>query len=138
MSANNVSEKQIVPVAVITYNQEKTIAQTIDSILMQKGDFTLELIVGEDCGGDATREICVAYQKKYPETIKLLLQDTNQGLLKNYIDSIRLCRGRFIAVCAGDDYWCDEYKLQKQVDSLMQHKCARFSFHKTRATDRQP
>lgn len=110
-----------VSVFIITYNQEKTIAQTIDSILTQQGDFTLELIIGEDCSTDATREICLAYQQKYPETIKLLLQDTNQGLLKNYIDSIRLCRGRFIAVCAGDDYWCDEHKIEKQLRFFDEH-----------------
>ena len=58
---------------------------------------------------------CKSYQLKYPEKITLLLQDTNQGLLKNYIDSIRLCRGKYIGVCAGDDYWCDKQKISKQI-----------------------
>ncbi|MFT3754063.1 MAG: glycosyltransferase [Paludibacter sp.] len=104
-----------VSILIITYNQEKTIAQTIESILMQKGDFSLELVIGEDGGTDSTREICKSYQKKYPEKIKLLLQDTNQGLVKNYIDTLRLCRGRYIGVCAGDDYWIDKQKIAKQL-----------------------
>ena len=106
----------LVSVFVITYNQEQTIAQTLESILIQKGNFTLELIIGEDCSVDATAEICKEYQYRYPDKIKLLLQDTNQGLVKNYIDTLKLCSGQFISVCAGDDYWCDEYKIQKQLD----------------------
>jgi glycosyltransferase involved in cell wall biosynthesis len=104
-----------ISVFIITYNQEQTIAQTIESILMQEGDFTLELVIGEDCGTDGTREICKSYQQKYPERITLLLQDTNQGITKNYIDTLRLCRGKYLNVCAGDDYWCDKQKVAKQL-----------------------
>ncbi len=111
----------VVSVFIITYNQEKTIAQTIESILMQKGDIGLELIIAEDAGSDGTASICREYQQRYPEQIKLLLQDTNQGLLKNYIDAIRLCRGKYIAVCAGDDYWIDDRKIEKQLQFLDCH-----------------
>ncbi len=85
---------------------------------MQKGDFSLELIIGEDAGNDKTKNICIEYQKKYPNTVRLLLQIENQGIVKNYIDVIRLCRGKYIAQCAGDDYWIDEFKLSKQVAFL--------------------
>lgn len=105
----------VVSVFIITYNQEKTIAQTIESILMQEGDFTLELVIGEDAGTDHTRQICIDYQQQYPETIKLLLQDSNQGIVKNYTDTLQLCRGKYIGVCAGDDYWIDKHKLEKQI-----------------------
>jgi len=110
-----------VSVFVITYNQEKTIAQTIESILMQEVDFTMELVIGEDGGTDATRRICLEYQQKYPETIKVLLQDSNQGLVKNYIDTIKLCRGNYIGVCAGDDYWIDKHKISKQIRFFDEH-----------------
>ncbi len=110
-----------VSIFIITYNQESTIAQTIESILEQEGDFSLELVIGEDCGTDNTREICKAYQQKYPEKIKLLFQDTNQGITKNYIDTLRLCRGKFIGVCAGDDYWCDKHKIAKQLTFFDTH-----------------
>lgn len=103
---------------IITYNQEKTIAQTIESILMQEGDFTLELVIGEDCGTDGTREICRAYQQRYPDRITLLLQDTNQGITKNFLDTLQLCRGSYLNVCAGDDYWCDRQKIAKQLAFL--------------------
>ena len=111
----------VVSVFIITYNQEKTIAQTIESILMQKGEVGLELIIAEDAGSDDTASICKDYQQRYPEQIKLLLQDTNQGLVKNYIDAIRLCRGKYIAVCAGDDYWIDDRKIEKQLQFFDKH-----------------
>lgn len=114
-------ESPVVSVFVITYNQEKTIAQTIEGVLMQEGDFTLELIVGEDAGTDLTREICMDYQQRYPETIKLLLQDSNQGIVKNYIDALTLCRGSYIGVCAGDDYWIDKRKIDKQIHFFETH-----------------
>ena len=112
----------LVSVVVLTYNQEQLIKQCLDTILSQKSSFEFELIIGEDCGNDGTRAICIDYQKKYPATIKLLLQDTNQGLIKNFVDLMRLCRGKYIAHCAGDDYWCDDLKLQKQVDFLENNK----------------
>jgi glycosyltransferase involved in cell wall biosynthesis len=111
----------LVSIFIITYNQEKTIAQTIESILMQEGDFSLELIIGEDAGTDGTRQICIDYQQRYPESIKLLLQDTNQGIVKNYIDLIKLCRGKYMGVCAGDDYWIDKNKISKQLDFFASH-----------------
>lgn len=111
----------LVSVMIITYNQEKTIAQTIESVLMQVGDFTMELIIGEDGGSDNTTNICKEYQQRYPDKIKLLLQDTNQGLLKNFIDTISLCKGKYIGICAGDDYWIDERKIEKQLKFFEQH-----------------
>lgn len=114
VSSNHI-QNPLISVFIITYNQEQTIAQTIESILMQEGDFSLELIIGEDASKDKTRQICIEYQQRYPELIKLLLQDTNQGLVKNYIDTLLLCRGKYIALCAGDDYWIDKAKLAKQV-----------------------
>lgn len=111
-------QNPIVSVVIITYNQEQYIRQCIESILDQETEYPYELIIGEDCGTDATREICIDYQRKYPEKIKLLLQDSNQGLLRNYRDVLYLCRGKYIAQCAGDDYWIDKSKTQKQVEFL--------------------
>lgn len=118
ISSPNLIKNPDISVFIITYNQEQTIAQTIESILMQEGDFTLELVIGEDCGTDSTREICKSYQQKFPDKITLLLQDTNQGITKNYIDTLLLCRGKYLNVCAGDDYWCDKHKLAKQLAFL--------------------
>ena len=108
-------------VAVITYNQQDTIAQTLDSILCQKGDFDLEVVVGEDCSKDNTPAICRAYANRYPDKIVLLQYVHNQGIMRNFANTINHCTGDWIGICAGDDYWCDEYKLQKQIDYLTLH-----------------
>lgn len=110
-----------ISVAVTTYNQEITIIQTIDSILMQKGDFDLELIIGEDCSSDKTLSICREYEQKYPNVVKVVSGPHNLGIMANYARTIRLCTGDYIADIAGDDYYIDEYALQKQM-MYMQEK----------------
>lgn len=112
----------IVSVIIIAYNQEKTIRQTIESVLNQKCNFFFEIIIGDDCSTDSTREICLEYQNKNGNIISLLFQETNQGVVKNYLDTIRLTRGKYVAQCAGDDYWNLSSKLQLQFDFLEQHE----------------
>jgi glycosyltransferase involved in cell wall biosynthesis len=102
----------------ITYNHEKFIAEAIEGVLMQKTDFPIELIIGEDCSTDRTREICIAYQQQYPGIIKLQLPETNKGMTRNFIENMQAAQGKYIALCEGDDYWTDPQKLQKQVDFL--------------------
>ena len=110
-----------ISVAVITYNQQGTIAQTLDSILMQKGDFELELVVGEDCSTDNTWNICQDYASRYPDIVRLLPNTHNLGIMGNFARVVKACSGGFVAMCAGDDYWCDEQKLQMQLDFFNQH-----------------
>lgn len=110
-----------ISVAVITYNQQETIAQTLDSILCQKGDFQLEVVVGEDCSTDNTGTICQEYVARYPEQVVLLDNKQNMGIMRNFANTIKHCTGDMIAICAGDDYWCDEMKLQKQKEFLDTH-----------------
>lgn len=102
----------------ITYNHEKYIAQAIESVLMQKTDFDYELIIGEDCSTDNTRSICLHYKNKYPDKIRLLLPETNLGMMQNATNTLKACKGEYIAMLEGDDYWIDPYKLQKQIDFL--------------------
>lgn len=108
----------IVSICMITYNHEPFIAQAIDGVLMQKTNFQIELVISEDCSIDRTREICIAYQTKYPEIIKLKLPEKNLGMMPNFIQTLGYCTGKYVALCEGDDYWTDTYKLQKQVDLL--------------------
>ena len=111
-----------ISVAVITYNQQDTIRQTLDSILMQKGDFDLEIVVGEDCSTDSTRAICEEYTVHHtPYTIRKLPNTHNLGIMANFARVMQACTGGYVAICAGDDYWCDEYKLQKQLDHFISH-----------------
>ncbi len=108
----------MVSVSMITYNHEKFIAEAIEGVVMQKTDFPFELVIGEDCSTDQTRSICIAYQKKYPDIIRLRLPETNQGMMLNWINNISSGKGKYIALCDGDDYWSDPYKLQKQFDFM--------------------
>lgn len=102
----------------ITYNHEDYINQAIESIMMQKTNFLFELIIGEDCSTDNTRKICQKYKERYPDRIRLILPESNVGMMKNLIKTIEACNGKYIAMCEGDDYWTDSLKLQKQVDFL--------------------
>lgn len=107
-----------VSVLMITYNHEKFIAQAIDSILMQQVNFEYEIVIGEDCSTDNTRDIVINYQRKYPDKIRALLPETNLGMQKNLVQTLKACQGKYIALCEGDDYWIDPLKLKKQVDFL--------------------
>ncbi|WP_027377056.1 glycosyltransferase [Kaistella palustris] len=108
----------LLSVIIITYNQEKYIRQTVESILAQSCDFDFEIIIGDDCSTDRTRTIIRKLQKKHSKTVRLLLQEKNQGITKNYLSALALCRGKYIAQIAGDDYWNNPLKVQKQVDIL--------------------
>jgi glycosyltransferase involved in cell wall biosynthesis len=110
-----------ISVAVITYNQQDTIAQTLDSILCQKGDFELEVVVGEDCSTDNTLAICQEYAERYPEQIVLLSGPQNLGITANYFRTLKACTGNFIGDIAGDDFYCDEHALEKQKNYLLSH-----------------
>jgi len=120
-------KKPIISVVVTTYNHEKYIAQTIESILSQKDCPDFEIIVGEDCSTDKTREIVKVYADKYPQ-IKLMNYDTNQGVQKNLKECFNYCQGEYIAICEGDDYWVDKYKLKKQYEVLDRNKEASMCF----------
>lgn len=112
------NEKPLLSVALITYNQEEFIAECIEGMVNQKTDFSFEIVIGEDCSTDGTRAICKQYKENYPELIRLILPESNLGMMGNWINTINSCESKYIAICEGDDYWIDENKLQKQVDFL--------------------
>ena len=118
-----------VSVLMITYNHERFIAQALDSILMQRVDFDYEIVVGEDCSTDATREILLEYQHKFPDRIRLLLPDKNLGMLGNFAATLNECHGDYIALLDGDDYWTSPDKLQRQVAYLDAHPECSACFH---------
>ena len=112
----------ILSVGIITYNHASFIRQCLDSVLMQKADFDFEIVVGDDGSVDGTQEVLKEYQGLYPNKIVLLLNDKNEGISKNYKNVLTRCRGKYVALCEGDDYWTAEDKLQKQVEFLESHK----------------
>jgi len=109
-------------VAVITYNHEKYIEQTLDGIFKQKVDFDFEVIIGEDNSTDKTAEIIKKYENLYPGKLIAKYRRPNLGAMPNFTDVIRSCKGEYIALCEGDDYWTDDLKLQKQIDFLDKNK----------------
>ncbi len=110
--------KPLASVFMITYNHAPYIANAIDGVLKQKTNFQYELVIGEDCSTDGTREIVLKYYEKYPETIRLITSDKNIGAKQNGLRTERACRGKYMAFCEGDDYWHSPQKLQKQVEYL--------------------
>lgn len=130
----------IVSVCMITYNHEPFIAQAIESVLMQEISFPIELVIGEDESSDGTRAICEDYAGRYPNIIRLHLRSRNDPerkkyaapFMHNFIETLKSCRGKYIALLEGDDYWTDPLKLQKQVDFLEANPDCHFVFAGTR------
>lgn len=119
----------MVSVCMITYNHEPFIAQAIEGVLIQETNFKVELVIGEDCSTDGTRQICETYAAQYPDRIRLLPSENNLGMMPNFIRTLKACDGKYIALCEGDDYWTDPMKLQKQVDLLEKFQDTVCCFH---------
>src|SRR4030042_4698887 len=115
------ASEPLVSVIMITYNQAPYIAQAIEGVLRQKVNFLLELVIGEDCSADGTREIVSGYQERYPDIVRVVTSERNIGLRVKCYRTIKACKGKFIAFCEGDDYWQNPWKLQKQADYLENH-----------------
>lgn len=118
----------VVSIQCLAYNHAPYIRQCLDGFVMQKTNFRFEAIVHDDASTDGTQDIIKEYEKKYPDIIKPIYQKENQyskgipGYITNLVSS--KCKGKYIAICEGDDYWTDPYKLQKQVNYMETHpKC---------------
>lgn len=115
-------ETPLVSISCITYNHALYIRQCLDSFLMQKCDFSFEILIHDDASTDGTQEIIKEYQSKYPTIIFPLIQSENQyskgvrGMMPRF--NFPRARGKYIALCEGDDFWTDMNKLQEQVDFL--------------------
>lgn len=112
------SDQPLLSVCMITYNHEAFIAQAIEGVLAQKTTFPIELVIGEDHSTDNTWTICARYAAQYPTIIRLLSSEANLGAVKNNFKTLSNCKGKYVAICEGDDFWVDPLKLQKQVDFL--------------------
>ena len=118
-----------VSVLVIAYNHEQFIVQAIESVLCQETSFDFEIVVGEDCSHDRTRDILRDYQERYPDKIRLLPPERNLGMMANFIRTFESCCGEYFALLEGDDYWTSPYKLQRQADYLDSHPGCAECFH---------
>ena len=104
----------MISVLICTYNQEKYIAQAIESVLMQKCVEAFEILVGDDCSTDTTGTIVDEYQKQYPEIVRVIRPLENGGTSRNFLNLFKSARGEFISICDGDDYWLRNDVLQQQ------------------------
>lgn len=111
----------LISVKMTTYNHGPFIAQSIEGVLQQESSFPFELVIGEDCSTDGTREIVTDYQRRHPGIIRVVTSDANVGMVRNSRRTHKACRGRYIAFCEGDDFWHRPDKLQIQVEFLKTH-----------------
>ena len=122
----------LLSVCLITYNHVNFIKKALEGVLIQKVNFSWELIIADDFSIDGTREILLEYKNGYPDFIKLILQETNVGAAKNWAALINTPRSKYIAYFEGDDYWTDPHKLQRQVDFLEDNPDFVTCFHNMR------
>ena len=111
----------LVSIQCLVYNHARYLRQCLDGFIMQKTDFKFEAIVHDDLSTDESAKIIAEYAEKYPEIIKPIYETENQyakgdGSLARIMNGA--CKGEYIALCEGDDYWIDPNKLQKQVDYM--------------------
>lgn len=116
-------------VCLITYNQQNYLKDALYGIVEQKTNFNFELVIAEDCSSDQTRKIIEDFV--FPAHIHVIkiFNNNNLGHVKNYSTALSYCTGKYIALCEGDDYWIDVFKLQKQVDFLDNNEGFSLCFH---------
>lgn len=117
--AMNKEKNYIVSVSVTTYNMEAYVGEMLDSVLLQKTSFPFEIVISDDGSEDGTCEVVKQYQKEH-DNIRLI-NTGHIGKMPNFIRSLQECKGKYIAICDGDDYWIDENKLQMQFEFMEAH-----------------
>ncbi|SHG59177.1 glycosyltransferase [Flavobacterium johnsoniae] len=120
---------------IITFNHKDYISQCIEGLIIQRTNFSFEIIIGDDNSTDGTREILVEYALKYPDIIKLNLRSKRgKGVpgKQNFLTTLAMCKGQYVSLCDGDDYWTDPLKLQKQVDFLEANPDYAICYHKVK------
>lgn len=124
--------KPIVSICCMTYNHEQYLEDTICSFLNQQTDFQYEILIHDDASTDKTPEIISFFQKKYPNIIKPIIQKDNQyskGVAPNFAYNFPRAKGKYIALCEGDDYWTDHNKLQAQFSIMNENPECTISYH---------
>jgi glycosyltransferase involved in cell wall biosynthesis len=119
-----------VSVLIVTYNHERYLRAALESALAQQTSFDVEVVVGEDCSTDGTRGIIEEFRAKPGRTLRALYRPANLGLAQNLRLTWEACRGQYIAILEGDDYWTDPQKLQRQADALDAHADWALCFHR--------
>lgn len=121
----------LISACIITYNQENYIRQCLEGAVSQVVSFPYEIVVGVDKSNDDTKIICEEYQQRYPHLIRLVAHDVRLGMRGNSLDTISRCRGKYIAICEGDDSWTHPLKLKRQVSFLENNPDCSMCYHPT-------
>lgn len=127
----------VISICVQTYQHSAFINDCLEGILSQKTDYPYEILLGEDGSTDGTREICIDYARRHPDIIRLFLHDRKNVIYingrptgrYNFLHNLNRASGKYIAICEGDDYWTDNFKLQKQVSFLESNPDYSICFH---------
>lgn len=127
-----------VSVYCLVYNHEKYLRRCLEGFVNQKTDFRYEIIIHDDCSSDRSQEIILEYVEKYPDLFIPILQKENQyskgtSILREHI--LPKLNAEYVAICEGDDYWCDDYKLQKQYDYMQKDSHCSLCVHNTLVHD---
>ena len=128
-------DKPLLSICTITYKHEKFIEEALDSFLVQETDFPFEIVVDDDCSPDGTAEIIKKYIDKFPNIMNVRFREKNVGYIVNTEGNMTRARGRYIALCEGDDFWADPLKLQIQVDFLEKNRDFVISGHDAYSVD---
>src|ERR1019366_3341074 len=132
MDRDAAMSEPVVSICMITYNHEPYLRQAIESVLAQQTSFEFELVIGEDCSTDRTRDIALEYQDANPDVVRVLPNTGRLGANKNFERTLASCRGKYVAMLEGDDFWTSAQKLQHQVDVLEAHPDLAVIFHQVR------
>ncbi len=120
-SGDGVDRSPDVSVYMLTYFHEKYVAQAIESVLAQKTRYSFELVISDDCSQDGTVAILKEYESRYPDIIRVNYNEENIGIPANIYKARCMCRGRYITVLAGDDYWINDLKIENDTSFMDEH-----------------
>jgi glycosyltransferase involved in cell wall biosynthesis len=129
VSDSSTTRPVLVSVAILTYNHERYITQAIESVLMQRTNAPFEVVIGEDASSDRTGAIVEEFARQHPGTLRVLAHEQNVGMHRNFASVLAACRGAYVALLEGDDYWTSPDKLQRQIDFLDSHPSYSMCFH---------
>ncbi|CAM5420166.1 hypothetical protein AFEL58S_02336 [Afipia felis] len=133
MRSTEMSTETPLSVCIITHNQADYIEESVLSVINQKTSFDFEILIGEDCSTDQTAGILRRLQERFPGRLNVIYRDKNIGAPRNFEETLKACRGEFVAFLEGDDFWTDSNKLEAQVAYLRQHHDASFCYHRVRS-----
>ena len=132
---NSLPLSMLVSILSIVYNHEPYLNEFFQGVLSQEHSYQWEIVIGIDLSSDSSLEICKNYRDQYPHLIRLVIHENRVGMIPNFIAAYNACSGKYIAMCEGDDYWIDNKKILKQVQSLEEDQKAVICFTDIKVLD---